>query len=391
MLNKTRNNLMLDAGEFHEPQPTHAELAVNDIIVIDGINPRKKFPDKEQHALTCNIRHNGLLQPLVVLAEDGMYTLIAGERRLRAVRELGYDTVPCRVYYDKDGLSVSLMRLSENEIRNGLTTLELASDLMKILKENPDKTDGDIAKLINIRQARLSCLKSILSLPQSVLEQIGNGFLNGGIAYEISRLCKILPPEMVVEFANCAIENGLNQKQIRDKVKALKEKINGGGATINGQLKHVINELRHRYGEIKLTVAHVENGDSYISSITLPNIKSKHEWDKLHELLLPDYVVPIDIEAEMHSDAVDLANFFGAEKNKQPLAMTHTNSGTKTMLLNIGDIVEHKAYGRGRVLGLQANLVHIAFENQAIEFPIGAFKKGFLWKVKSMDRERMVI
>ena len=119
---------------------TNSEIEVS-AIVVGGDNPRELFSDDKLAELAESIRVHGLQQPLVVrrapFAADGLsvkesaaadvYVLVAGERRLRAVKLLGWRTVPCRV--SREGMSdreAAIATVVENVEREDLSTYELA-------------------------------------------------------------------------------------------------------------------------------------------------------------------------------------------------------------------------------------------------------------------------
>ena len=90
------------------------------LIPVDKIRtnpnqPRKYFDPDELSSLGESIRRNGILQPLSVRAEDGdgKYELIAGERRLRAAAESGFDRVPC-IVINADSTQAAVYSVIEN-------------------------------------------------------------------------------------------------------------------------------------------------------------------------------------------------------------------------------------------------------------------------------------
>ena len=69
------------------------ELPISQID-INKEQPRKSFDDESIAELAASIKTNGLLQPIAVTKENNRYTIVAGERRYRAFRQLGYETIP---------------------------------------------------------------------------------------------------------------------------------------------------------------------------------------------------------------------------------------------------------------------------------------------------------
>lgn len=97
-------------------------VEIDKIVVQDRI--RKDFGDIEE--LAQDIKENGLINPPVVLPadEDGMYTLLAGERRLRALKSLGKTDTEVRVMSVRDGYQALKIEISENEMRKDFNMRE---------------------------------------------------------------------------------------------------------------------------------------------------------------------------------------------------------------------------------------------------------------------------
>ncbi len=116
-------------GEYMDDTP-RGEAQLIDVVLI-GPNPqqpRKAFSDEELSELAHSIEENGLLQPLLLRlapTAPGKYELVAGERRLRAVRKLGWKAVPA-VIRDVDDDTLLVLALVENLQREALNTLEEA-------------------------------------------------------------------------------------------------------------------------------------------------------------------------------------------------------------------------------------------------------------------------
>ncbi|MDR0918676.1 MAG: ParB/RepB/Spo0J family partition protein [Oscillospiraceae bacterium] len=96
-------------------------------------NPRTSFDEEELSGLAESIRQNGLLQPLTVRRKDDCtYELIAGERRLRAVRMLGLETISC-IVVDMSDKNASIMALVENIQRKDLSFFDEALALQELI------------------------------------------------------------------------------------------------------------------------------------------------------------------------------------------------------------------------------------------------------------------
>ena len=102
-----------------------------DKIIPNPYQPRKQFDD-DIEGLTESIRQNGLLQPLTVRKNNEKYELVAGERRLRAVKSLGFETVQC-IIIDITERNSAVMALVENIQRKNLQFFDEAEALEKLI------------------------------------------------------------------------------------------------------------------------------------------------------------------------------------------------------------------------------------------------------------------
>jgi PRTRC genetic system ParB family protein len=115
-------------------------VAVSEIHVLDGHNPRRFFADGPYQRLKDSIREHGLVTPMTVrLREEGGYWLIAGERRLRCVRELGIQSVPVLVRDVTEG-EARMLAVIENADRADLTLADEVLSIQSLLAAY----DGDV-------------------------------------------------------------------------------------------------------------------------------------------------------------------------------------------------------------------------------------------------------
>ena len=102
---------------FKQSKMPQADRMLEDIevdkIIPNPNQPRRIFDEEALEELAKSIQQVGLIQPLTVRKNGDIYELVAGERRLRAVKKLGYNTVPCIVQNDVDTEESALMALIE--------------------------------------------------------------------------------------------------------------------------------------------------------------------------------------------------------------------------------------------------------------------------------------
>jgi ParB family chromosome partitioning protein len=129
--------------------------------------PRQEFDQAALDDLTDSVREHGILQNLVVFMDGNDVVLIAGERRLRAAKEAGLATVPCRV---SDG-DPAILALIENIHRRDLTPLEVAAHCAKLKKERGYKLE-DLAKITGKSKSTLSEILKLVELPKDVQAKV---------------------------------------------------------------------------------------------------------------------------------------------------------------------------------------------------------------------------
>ena len=163
-----------------------AELPV-DAIHANPRQPRRRFEPEATAGLASSIREQGLLQPVVVRPRaEGGYELIAGERRWRAAREAGVESLPALVREadDRDSL---LLALVENVAREQLSPVEEARAYAALIDEF-DLSLGDVAARVGRSKPSVSNRLRLLELPEEVLWMVARGELSEGHARAVLAL-----------------------------------------------------------------------------------------------------------------------------------------------------------------------------------------------------------
>jgi ParB family chromosome partitioning protein len=138
-------------------------------IQPDPKQPRKHFEKEALKELAATIKEKGLIQPIIVRSkEDGDgYTIIAGERRWRAVQLNGAETIQAIVRNDLDARAASLI---ENIQRQNLRPVEEA-DAIAILIEEENLSQGDVAAMLGMGRASINQLLKIRNLPEELKQE----------------------------------------------------------------------------------------------------------------------------------------------------------------------------------------------------------------------------
>ncbi|MGY2083498.1 ParB/RepB/Spo0J family partition protein [Blastococcus sp. SYSU DS0539] len=156
------------------------EVAVED-VVPNPKQPRQVFDDEALEELTHSVREFGLLQPIVVReAADGRYELIMGERRLRAARGAGLESVPAIV---RDTTDDAMLRdaLLENIHRVQLNPLEEAAAYQQLLEEF-GATHEELAQRIGRSRSQVTNTIRLMKLPVKVQTRVAAGVISAGHA-----------------------------------------------------------------------------------------------------------------------------------------------------------------------------------------------------------------
>ncbi len=149
--------------------------------------PRRRFEPEATSGLAASIRHQGVLQPVIVRPRvEGGYELVAGERRWRAAREAGVPTIPA-VVRDVDDRDTLLLGLVENVARENLSAVEEARAYASLLDEF-ELSLGEVAERVGRSKPSVSNRVRLLELPEDVLWMLARGDLTEGHARAVLAL-----------------------------------------------------------------------------------------------------------------------------------------------------------------------------------------------------------
>jgi ParB family chromosome partitioning protein len=148
--------------------------------------PRREFDPAALAELEASIKANGLLQPITVRRKGDSYELIAGERRLRAVRSLEWKDVPA-VVRDFDDQAMLVLALVENLQRADLNPIEEARGYQRLLGEF-SLTHQEVADAVGKDRSTVTNLLRVLTLPEHVQQLVETGKLSAGHARTLAGL-----------------------------------------------------------------------------------------------------------------------------------------------------------------------------------------------------------
>jgi ParB family chromosome partitioning protein len=167
---------------FTQTSPLEHDLMDLDIDRIDPADaqPRGVFREDKLEELASSIRHNGIIQPLVVRRTGERFQIVAGERRWRAAQKAGLHKVPC-IVKEVSQDNVWELSLIENVQREELNPIEEANAYKNLL-EKRDLTQEEVAQRVGKDRSSITNALRLLKLPLEVQKLVEEDKLSMGHA-----------------------------------------------------------------------------------------------------------------------------------------------------------------------------------------------------------------
>lgn len=208
---------LLDENSYDIAEKPITEARVAD-IEPDKDQPRRDFDPEALDALAESIKLHGVISPIVVTRlENDRYRIIAGERRWRASKLAGLETVPVIVREYTDA-QISEISLVENLQREDLNPLEEAFGYKKLM-DNYGLTQEQVANKVSKSRSAVANSLRLLSLPEQTLDFVRTGELSPGHA---RTLIPLENADDIIAAANKIIAEELSVRQTEELVKRLK-------------------------------------------------------------------------------------------------------------------------------------------------------------------------
>jgi len=180
--------------------------------------PRRHFDEVALNELASSIKRYGVIQPLLVTPQDGAYVIVAGERRWRAAKVAGLDSVPAVVRKRKELEQIEIA-LIENVQRVDLTPLEQAISIEK-LHAQFNFTYDDIAKRLGKASSTIINVVRLLKLPEKAKEALNTNKMTEGHARQILAIAEY--PDQQEYLLHAIIRKNWNVRQSEQFVTSLK-------------------------------------------------------------------------------------------------------------------------------------------------------------------------
>jgi ParB family chromosome partitioning protein len=216
MLSKSTLQHAKESAEAESDQDSLKNLPL-DLISPGPYQPRSIFDKDRLEELAESIRHQGIIQPIVVRAKgDDNYELVAGERRWRAAQLAGIETIPAIVRKVPDEIAIA-MALVENIQREDLNPIEEATALRRLVDEF-QMTHLEAGQAVGRSRSAVSNLLRLLELSEDVRELVDARHLEMGHA----RALLTLEPALQAQAAREVVNKKLSVRETEQLVRRLK-------------------------------------------------------------------------------------------------------------------------------------------------------------------------
>ena len=270
----------------HEEIPKNKQIQDIELSKIkpNSFQPRHQFSEESIHELASTLDKDGLLQPIVVREKEGNYEIIAGERRLRAAKQLAWAKIPAIVNNMDDSQAASLA-LIENLQREDLNPIDEAQAYSNLMKLN-NLTQTTLAQNIGKSQSYVANKLRLLKLTPKVQSYLASGEISprhGRCLVGLSEkdqgrvLDEILANNLNVSDTEKIVKN-IEQyfagKKVKDKEKEQAEQTRRAANRIPKDLKVQINTIKKaiklaQQSGIKVKFKENNDPDDYMITIEL--------------------------------------------------------------------------------------------------------------------------
>lgn len=196
--------------------------------------PRKYFNEKAIKELSESIKKHGLLQPIIVVEKDDDYMILAGERRFRATKEAGSETIRA-IVADIESENLRELAIIENIQREDLNPIELGIAYKELIEEYNITQEG-LSEIIKKSRTQITNTLRLLSLTEKTKDLLVEGKLSQGHAKVIVGLS----PQDEETVVNTILGQKLSVRETEQLVKKLK---NSEQKSDNQNKKEIINTL----------------------------------------------------------------------------------------------------------------------------------------------------
>jgi ParB family chromosome partitioning protein len=217
---------------------TSGSLSMNEILIsfieVNPNQPRITFDEDTLTELASSIKQLGVIQPITLRQiSENKYQIISGERRFRASKLIGLETIPAYVKTVEDDAVVEMMALIENIQREDLNAIEIALSFQKLIEEY-QLTQDQLSEKVGKKRATISNYLRLLKLPAVVQMALKNKKIDMGHA---RALISVNNPETQLSIYNQLIKEELSVRKVEELVRSINEGENLSNTTSDNASK----------------------------------------------------------------------------------------------------------------------------------------------------------
>jgi ParB family chromosome partitioning protein len=243
--------------------------------------PRERFDEQADRELAASVKERGVLQPILVTTDAaGGYLIVAGERRWRAARTAGLETIPAlvRKLEPREMIEFALV---ENLQREDLNGIEEAQGYRE-LAESFGLTQAEIAERVGKERSSITNALRLLDLASDVQELVREGKLSKGHA---RALLGVSDSQAQVRFAREVVARGLSVRQVEGHVRRGLERVEHSAPRVprrgSAQVRALEGQLQRALGT-KVRIAERRRGAGMIQVW----YHSSDEFERLRDIVL---------------------------------------------------------------------------------------------------------
>jgi ParB family chromosome partitioning protein len=249
-------------------------------IEVNPFQPRTSFNEESLRELASSIRELGVIQPITVRKLDyNQYQLVSGERRFRASKLVGLETIPAyiRIANDQESLEMALV---ENIQRQDLDPIEISLSYQRLIDEI-NLTQEQLSERVGKNRSTIANYLRLLKLDPIIQTGMRDGFLSMGHG---RALINVEDPQTQLDIYEKILANSLSVRETEKLVKAVQEGKPAEKAVpspaLSKDIKKSIKEFSERLGtKVDVKVAKKGNG-----RLIIP-FSSEEDFNRLKKLI----------------------------------------------------------------------------------------------------------
>ena len=248
-------------------------------INTNPLQPRKEFKKELLDDLAASIKENGVISPITVREDGKKFTLIAGERRLRASQLIGLKDIPAYIIEVKNSSDMMQLALIENIQRENLNPME-ESEAYYLLQDKFNFSQSDIAKSVGKSRSTITNSLRLLQLPNEIRASLKENKISAGHARAILAAGS---SQAMLKLWKQILKDNLSVRSAEDLSKKSKKSKNNKRTNKKSKNKYLIsleNELISIFGtKVQLNSKSGKSGSISIEYFT------NDDLDRILELI----------------------------------------------------------------------------------------------------------